>query len=60
MFNFIKTIGSHPAGKEKELSVENFKTQKSGPNQVTRVEPSDFIASVQPGVTRLGLNEYLR
>ena len=29
-------------------------------NQVTRVNSSDFVASVQPGVTRLQLNEYIR
>lgn len=29
-------------------------------NQVTNVNSSDFVASVQPGVTRLQLNEYIR
>merc|ERR1711892_884315 len=29
-------------------------------NQVTRVDPADFVASCQPGVTRLQLNDYIR
>jgi len=29
-------------------------------NRVTNVNGSDFVASVQPGVTRLALNEYIR
>ena len=35
-------------------------TTKKDHYKVTNVNSSDFVASVQPGVTRLQLNEYIR
>ena len=29
-------------------------------DKITKVDESDFVATVQPGVTRLALNEYIR
>ena len=37
-----------------------FGRPKTDHGKVTNVNSSDFVASVQPGVTRLQLNEYIR